>query len=143
MLTKSQARLFFIAGTILFSGLFLFLTVDTVGKVPEQTKQENITEQVRHGKDLWDKNNCMGCHTLLGEGAYYAPELTKVIERRGDAYVKAVLQSPVPWGPNGRKMVKYEMNEADATAMVEFFKWIGNMDLNGFEKAVAPKTENK
>jgi nitric oxide reductase subunit C len=34
----------------------------------------------------------MGCHTILGEGAYYAPELTKVIERRGEGYVKAVLQ---------------------------------------------------
>ncbi len=40
---------------------------------------------------LWEKNNCMGCHTVMGEGAYYAPELTNVISRRGEAYVKSVL----------------------------------------------------
>ncbi len=27
------------------------------------------------GKKVWEDNNCIGCHTLLGEGAYFAPEL--------------------------------------------------------------------
>lgn len=45
MLTKSQARLFFILGTVLFSGVFLFLTVDSIKKVPEQTNQENYLKK--------------------------------------------------------------------------------------------------
>ncbi len=85
----------------------------------------------------------MGCHTILGEGAYYAPELTKVIERRGEGYVKAVLMSPVPWQPNGRKMVAYKMSESDADDMIAFFKWIGNIDLNGFERVVSPLAKTK
>lgn len=36
----------------------------------------------------------MGCHTLLGEGAYYAPELTKVVERRSAAWIDRFLQDP-------------------------------------------------
>jgi nitric oxide reductase subunit C len=80
----------------------------------------------------------MGCHTILGEGAYYAPELTKVIERRGEGYIKAVLMTPVPWQPNKRKMVAYNMTKEEAEDMVEFFKWIGNIDLNGFETVVSP-----
>lgn len=74
----------------------------------------------------------MGCHTIFGEGAYYAPELTKVYERRGDAYIKAALMSPVPWSPRGRKMVAYALPESDANDLVAFFKWVNEVDLNGF-----------
>jgi nitric oxide reductase subunit C len=44
--------------------------------------------------------------------------------------------SEVPWQPNGRKMVAYGMTDAEATDMVSFFKWIGNIDLNGFGDVV-------
>ncbi len=74
----------------------------------------------------------MGCHTILGEGAYYAPELTKVIDRKGEEYCKIVLMSKEPWQPRGRKMVAYAMTDQDASDVIEFLKWIGNIDLNGF-----------
>src|SRR4030065_361072 len=32
---------------------------------------------VSHGKLTPQAKNCMNCHTLLGNGAYYAPDLTK------------------------------------------------------------------
>jgi nitric oxide reductase subunit C len=74
----------------------------------------------------------MGCHTILGEGAYYAPELTKVVERRGEGYIKAVLMSKTSWAPRGRRMVAYGFSEEQANDLVAFFTWIGNTDLNGF-----------
>lgn len=74
----------------------------------------------------------MGCHTILGEGAYYAPELTKVYERRGEGYIKTVLTSKTPWSPRGRKMVAYGFSEQEANDMIAFLKWIGETDLNGF-----------
>ena len=132
MLSKSQAKLFFLGGTVIFSLLFLGLSYDTVSnRVGEQTHEENITEAVVAGKHLWESNNCMGCHTILGEGAYYAPELTKVVERRGPGYIKSVLMAK-EWAPNGRKMVGYQMTDEEAENMVAFFIWIGEMDLNGF-----------
>lgn len=136
MLSKKQARAFFLIGTFVTFLAFIGLTIFSFGK--DQTNEENITESVVRGKELWEKNNCMGCHTLLGEGAYYAPELTKVIKRRGEGYVKAVLMTPQPWQPNGRKMVAYGMNEQEANDMIEFFKWIDGIDLNGFERIVSP-----
>jgi nitric oxide reductase subunit C len=42
--------------------------------------------------------------------------------------------SESPWQPRGRKMVAYHMSESDANDMIAFFKWISNLDLNGFEK---------
>jgi len=68
----------------------------------------------------------------MGEGAYYAPELTKVIDRKGVEYCKIVLMSEDPWQPRGRKMVAYAMTEQEAEDVVAFLKWIGEMDLNGF-----------
>jgi nitric oxide reductase subunit C len=132
MLSKSAARAFFFIGTIGFSAIFLGLTLDTIRRVPEQTKQQNITPQVVQGKHLWEKNNCMGCHTLLGEGAYYAPELTKVYERRGPEFITAMLRDPQAMYPGQRRMVQYHFSEAEMAALVAFLKWIGEMDLNGF-----------
>ena len=114
------------------------MTIFSLSKAQDQTHEENLTEAVIRGKDLWDHNNCMGCHTLMGEGAYYAPELTRVIERKGEGYVKAVLMSEMPWKVTGRQMVAYNMSNEDADDLVAFFEWIGNIDLNGFETVVSP-----
>ena len=138
MLSKKQARAFFLGGTLVTFLVFIGLTIYSFSKGQDQSNYGEITEQVVRGKDLWEKNNCMGCHTLLGEGAYYAPELTKVIDRRGEGYVKAVLMSPVPWAPNGRKMVAYGMTAEEAQDMIAFFNWIGKIDLNGFDRVVSP-----
>jgi nitric oxide reductase subunit C len=74
----------------------------------------------------------MGCHTILGEGAYYAPELTKVIDRRGEAFVKAMLKDPEAMYPGARKMTNYHLSDQEISDLTEFFKWIGKIDLNGF-----------
>lgn len=133
MLSKSHARTFFLGGTIVTFIAFLGLSWTSLSnEVPKRTHEENLTAQVVQGKRIWESNNCMGCHTILGEGAYYAPELTKVYERRGDGYIKAALMSKTPWSPRGRKMVAYAMSEEEANAVVAFFKWIGETDLNGF-----------
>ena len=92
MLSKSQARTFFLGGTVVSFAVFLGLSWHSLSvEVPKQTNPEDLTAEVIRGKKLWESNNCMGCHTIFGEGAYYAPELTKVIDRRGQEFVKAVL----------------------------------------------------
>jgi nitric oxide reductase subunit C len=133
MLSKSQAKVFFLGGTIVTFIIFLGLSWNSMSnQVPKQTHEENLTPQVISGKVIWEKNNCMGCHTILGEGAYYAPELTKVYERRGEGYIKAALMTKTPWQPRGRKMVAYGMSEKEAEDVIAFLKWIGEVDLNGF-----------
>ena len=143
MLSKKQARAFFLGGTFVTFLIFIGLTIFSFSEGNDQTNKENLTAEVVRGKEIWETNNCMGCHTLLGEGAYYAPELTKVLDRRGAGYVKAALMSPVPWQPSGRKMVAYNMSEQEANDMVAFFDWIGKIDLNGFDRIVSPLAKRK
>lgn len=143
MLSKSQARAFFLGGTLITFLVFIGLTIYSFMPKNDQTNYGDINAQVVKGKEIWESNNCMGCHTILGEGAYYAPELTKVIDRRGEAYVKAVLMSKEPWQPRGRKMVAYGMSEADAESVIAYFKWVGKIDLNGFDRVVSPLAKVK
>ncbi len=132
MLSKSQAKTFFLLGTGLCSLAFIGLTVDTFRRIPKQTNENLLTPEAIRGKHLFDRNNCMGCHTIMGEGAYYAPELTKVVERRGEAFIRAMLTDPNAMYPGQRKMQKYDFNETEKNDLIAFLKWIGQMDLNGF-----------
>lgn len=140
MLSKKQAKLFFLGGTAFFGLVFLGLSVDSLmNGIPKNTNAELLSPQVKHGKDLWDENNCMGCHTIMGEGAYYAPELTKVYERRGPDFIKVVLNFEGGWGSRGRKMVQYNFSEEEKEALVAFLEWVGKMRLNGFPPKPALK----
>ncbi len=142
MLTKSQAKAFFLGGTALCGVAFLLLTLDTLAQMPARSNQDAMSEEVVRGHMIWNKNNCMGCHTILGEGAYYAPELTQVVERRGKEWIAAFLEDPESFYPGRRKMIKYDFydpaivgaeeaarNKADTIA---FLEWVGNIDTNGF-----------
>ncbi len=108
------------------------LSIHSFSKLPDKTMLDEMTPTVIKGKHLWDRSNCMGCHTLLGEGGYYAPELTKVYERRGPGFIRAMLEDPEAMYPGQRKMYRYDFNDEEIEALTAFLKWVGTMDLNGF-----------
>ncbi|WP_410954841.1 c-type cytochrome, partial [Pseudomonas aeruginosa] len=89
------------------------------------TKAAAITPEVERGKELWEASNCMGCHTLFGEGAYYAPELTKVYERRGPEFIRAMLRDPEAMYPGQRKMQNYNFDERQIDDLLAFLQWSG------------------
>ncbi|MCA9581640.1 MAG: cytochrome c [Myxococcales bacterium] len=132
MLSKSAARAFFLGGTFLCSAVFIGLTVDTFGKIPKQTRSADLTASVVRGKEIWEAENCMGCHTLFGEGGYYAPDLSDVYVRRGEMFIRQMLTDPEAMYPGERKMVKYDFTDEQKDDVIAFLKWSGNVDLNGF-----------
>jgi nitric oxide reductase subunit C len=83
--TKSMARNIFYGGGMFFFLLFLVLTFDTINTLPKRDNRAAITPVVAKGKLLWEENDCIGCHTLLGEGAYFAPELGNIYTRYGNS----------------------------------------------------------
>ena len=132
MLSKSQARWFFVGGTAFFGAIFIFLTIDSLREIPERQHQDQMTAAVIRGKHIWDRSNCMGCHTILGEGAYYAPELTRVVERRGAQWLTVFLKDPAAMFPGQRRMVQYDFSDAEIQDTIAFLDWIGKIDTNGF-----------
>ena len=64
--TKGMARNIYYGGSLFFLLLFFGLTFDTVSQLPERDNRQAINESVTLGKKVWEVNNCIGCHTLLG-----------------------------------------------------------------------------
>lgn len=125
-MSKSALRSIFVVGTIFFSALFLVLSLDTLAQIPVRTHEESLTPQVAAGKQAWQAHDCIGCHTILGNGAYYAPDLTKVTVRRGPEYVAAWLKNP------GGQMPNQRLTDQEVADLVAFLQWVAEIDTNNW-----------
>lgn len=137
--TKSMARNIYYGGGFFFLLLLFGLTLDTVRQLPKRDHRENITAEVAHGKELWENNNCIGCHSLMGEGAYYAPELANVFDRRGAGneeafrgYLRAWLNAQPLDIPHRRKMPQFNLTDKEIDALSEFLIWTSRIDDNNW-----------
>ena len=133
--TKSMARNIYFGGSVFFFLVFLALTYHTEQAFPERTNAAQMTEAVVRGKLVWEQNNCIGCHTMLGEGAYFAPELGNVFIRRGeDAGFKPFLQARMkiqPLGVPGRRaMPQFHLSDQEVDDIAEFLKWTSKINTN-------------
>lgn len=129
--TKTMARNIFYGGTTFFFLLLLALTFDTQGVLPERDHRENITAEVILGKKVWEDNDCIGCHTLLGEGAYFAPELGNVYTRFGnstDAIIGFIKSRPVNGIPGRRSMPQFNLTDEELKGVAEFLKWTSEVN---------------
>jgi nitric oxide reductase subunit C len=134
-MNKRQARLFAIGSTVVAALAFLGLTIDSHRQFPKLTNAQAITPAVSHGKDVWHKNNCINCHTLFGEGAYYAPDLTKIAQHRGAAYLQAYLKDPSKFYDEQRHrrlMPKQDMTDVEIADLVSFLDWVSKVDNQGW-----------
>ena len=134
-MNKRQTRLFAIGASLLAAVAFIGLTVDSHRQFDKLTNAENITPAVLRGKNVWHKNNCINCHTVFGEGAYYAPDLTKITKHRGEAYLTAYLRDPSKFYDENRHrrlMPKQDLSETDISDLIAFLDWISNVDNQGW-----------
>ena len=109
------------------------------GKAYTEAEAEQL---VKLGKLTTQAKNCMNCHTLLGNGAYYAPDLTKAWLDKGwiskdlrENLMVQFLMHPEKnartFGSN-RKMPDLNISEQEAKGVVAFLKWMSGIDTNGF-----------
>ncbi len=140
-LTKTAARNVFFGGTLFFLIIFIGLTAHSVAYITsESSNADDITAKVVLGKRVWERHSCINCHTLLGEGAYFAPELGNVWVRYGgrdDAEsardgIKLWIKSQ-PTGIEGRRqMPKFDLTENELDGLVDFFEWISRINTQNW-----------
>ena len=133
--TKTMARNIFYGGSVFFFLLFLALTFDTSNALPKRDNRENLTEQVALGKRVWEENNCIGCHTLLGEGAYFAPELGNAYQRFGnstEAIMAFIKSRPKEGIPGRRSMPQFNLSDEELEAVAEFLKYTSEIDTENW-----------
>ena len=121
--TKSTARNIFYGGSTFFFLLFLALTFQTERSFPQYDNRAAITDQVVRGKKIWETNNCIGCHTMLGEGAYFAPELGNVYPRRGPEFIKAWMKAQPSKVPGRRQMPNFGLTDDEYRQIADFLLW--------------------
>lgn len=126
--TTSMARNIFYGGTVFFFLLFLALTFDTRSALPQRDNRANLTPAVEHGKKIWETRNCIGCHTLLGEGAYFAPELGNVYKRRGPDFIKGWIKAQPTGAPGRRQMPQFNLTDAELDDLVAFLKYASEIN---------------
>ncbi len=94
--------------------------------------------------------NCMDCHTLLGNGAYYAPDLTKAWldpawgpngamqaltgKNTKEEAMAEFLQHPDQYPTHARMMPNLGITAKEAKGLVAFLKHMSSIDTNGFPR---------
>lgn len=114
------------------------------GKVLSEEEAEAL---VTWGKKITQGRNCINCHTLLGNGAYFAPDLTKAwldpnwvdSDFREGLMINFLMDPPNnAMNTSGRKMPNMNISEDEAKAIIAFLKWMSSIDTNGFPYNFTP-----
>ncbi|MBP7666652.1 MAG: cytochrome c [Burkholderiaceae bacterium] len=131
--TSQAARNIFYGGTAFFLLLFAVLIFDTEQRIPQRSNVAELTPAVVRGKHIWETRNCIGCHTLLGEGAYFAPELGNVYIRRGGDdggidFIKAWMKAMPTNAPGRRQMPQFHLNDQQLDDLAQFLKWTSRIN---------------
>ena len=108
----------------------------------EQLDEPTARALVDHGKLTVQARNCMNCHTLLGNGAYYAPDLTKAWldpgwgnEQARELLMTMFLKDPPANARTfgtGRRMPNQNLTDDEVRAVIAYLKWMSAIDTNGF-----------
>jgi nitric oxide reductase subunit C len=130
-MTKRIAFWIFLLGTLSSMIVFLGLTWDTQRQVTTLSHVDKLSDQVVAGKRAFEKYNCNDCHTILGFGGYYAPDLTKVVQRVGEEGIRYRLKSPeLAFANSPRKMPNQHVTDQEIDDLVAFFRWVGEINNN-------------
>lgn len=134
-MTKATTRRWFFIGTVLFTAVFIGLTIHTHTTIAARTNADRLTPEVAQGLRVWMRFNCENCHTLLGEGAYYAPDLTQIVSQRGKVYLSSFLADPSRFYSeerDGRLMPTLGLSKTEIANVIDFLEWVGGIDTNGW-----------
>lgn len=140
-LTKSAARNIFYGGTLFFLVVFIALVAHShVYVVNTSTNTETLTASVAAGKAVWEEHSCINCHSILGEGAYFAPELGNVWVRYGGREdpegareaLKAWMAAQPTGIPGRRQMPQFNLSEQELDHLIDFLKWTSEIDAQNW-----------
>ena len=114
----------------------------------KELDEETARALVDHGKLTVQARNCMNCHTILGNGAYYAPDLTKAWldpgwgnEQARELLMTMFLKDPETNARTfgtGRRMPNQELTDAEVRGVIAYLKWMSAIDTNGFPSGFKP-----
>jgi len=116
----------------------------------KEWSKEEAAKLLHLGKLTSQAKNCMNCHTLLGNGAYYAPDLTKAWldpmwqdggtmqamtgKNSKEEAMAEFLMHPDQYPTHARMMPNLKITKEEAIGLVAFLKHMSAIDTNGFPR---------
>lgn len=110
--------------------------------------EDDAKALVTLGKLTVQAKNCINCHTMLGNGSYYAPDLTKAwldpswgTEAAREDLMINFLMDPYTNARTfgtGRRMPNLNITREEAEGIVAFLKWMSAIDTTGFPDNFTP-----
>lgn len=76
----------------------------------------------RHGREVFLREGCGGCHTFRGEGGGLAPDLSDVAVRRDAAALRSLITNPASRNPASRMPLFPQMSWYDLHSLVAFLR---------------------
>jgi nitric oxide reductase subunit C len=128
-MSKKTAFWIFFIGTVTSAVIFLGLTWDMHRQVAALSHADKLSDKVVEGKRAFEHHNCNDCHTILGFGGYYAPDLTRAVQRIGEDGIRYRLRHPeLAFANSPRKMPQQHISEAEIDDLVAFLTWVGGVE---------------
>lgn len=90
-----------------------------------------IPKQAAEGKRVWQRHNCISCHTLFGNGGYAGDDLTQITVKMNPPQVVEYLINPPVMRPN-----KYRhhpaLNKVEAEKLVQYLEYVETIPTLGW-----------
>ncbi len=141
VMTKTMARNIFYGGSLFFLLIFFGLTAHSHFYITgTSTASMPLTHSVERGKRVWEVHACINCHTIHGEGAYFAPEVGNVMTRWGvvdnpeEAFtmLKGWMEAQ-PTGVEGRRqMPNFNLSDEQIKDLANFLIWADKTDTQNW-----------
>lgn len=130
-MSDKVAKWIFWAGTLISVLVLLVLTIDSHKQFNYLTNVDKLDARVIAGKKTFEKHNCNDCHTILGFGSYYAPDLTRAYTRLGEDSIQRRLKHPESvFSDSFRKMPQQNLAGQEIADLIAFFRWVSEIRNN-------------
>jgi nitric oxide reductase subunit C len=109
-------------GAVLSLSAALVVMLDMHRRADALAHADGIDPRVADGRRAWRRHDCSDCHTLLGYGTQYGPDLTKVYGRRGEDGIRRAVRTPeqvTTW----RSMPHLPVTDRELAGLVAFLQW--------------------
>ncbi len=114
--------------TVLSSFLvFSLLTMITVRSI----RPPVVPPRAAMGKIVWQKGGCVQCHSLFGNGAYNAVDLTRETEVRSREWLRRFFQEPPLMRPGGKKRHP-PLSGSEADLLVDYLEFVSSINTLGW-----------
>lgn len=119
-------RVFFAGALVVFIGVLALIGLGAPARM------DSADASVEAGYVVWRDHACQSCHTLDGVGGAYAPDLTHIINVRGEVFLREFWVNPQAFHPNQRTMPSLGLTRDETDALVAFLTWIDKQPNGGF-----------